>query len=64
MAEVKSYLGDSVYIKLSEGGFVLTTENGLPDDPSNLVFFEYETYKALERFVSRYLSSWKGGDKE
>lgn len=31
----KEYLGDSVYVDVSDGMLVLTTENGMPDDPNN-----------------------------
>jgi len=36
----KEYLGDSVYIE--DGGYelILTTENGLPNDPSNKIVFD------------------------
>lgn len=48
----KSYLGDSVYVEVNEHGqLVLTTENGMPTDPSNEIFLEPETYKALQKYV-------------
>ena len=48
---MKEYLGDSVYVEEESGGYVLTTENGLPGDPSNLIFLEDSVYRALVRFV-------------
>ena len=48
----KVYLGDSVYVELNEHGqIVLTTENGLPTDPSNEIFLEPEVYYALVAYV-------------
>lgn len=41
--ERKCYLGDSVYVEFDERRRVkLTTENGLPTDPSNVIFLEPE----------------------
>ena len=48
---MKEYLGDRVYVEEESGGYVLTTENGLPGDPSNLIFLEDSVYRALVRFV-------------
>jgi hypothetical protein len=48
----KVYLGDSVYVRMDRyGGIVLTTENGLPDDPSNMIVLEPEVYMALVMWV-------------
>ena len=58
----KVYLGDSVYATLDCGGIVLTTENGLPTDPSNTIFLEIEVYEKLVGYVSRVLCDIKGGD--
>jgi len=51
VTKMKEYLGDSVYVEEESGGYVLTTENGLPGDPSNLIFLEDSVYRALIRFV-------------
>ncbi len=47
----KMYLGDSVYAEHDNGMIKLTTENGLPDDPSNTIYLEPEVMRALLRFV-------------
>jgi hypothetical protein len=49
----KGYLGDSVYAEVDsyDGGTVkLTTENGVPGDPSNTIILEPEIMVALLRF--------------
>lgn len=38
MSEYKAYLGDSVYADVEDGMVKLTTENGYPDDPRNVIF--------------------------
>lgn len=44
----KIYLGDSVYASTDAlGRVVLTTENGLPDDPSNKIVLEAEVLSAF-----------------
>lgn len=48
---MKAYLGDSVYVDVEDGMLKLTTENGLPDDPSNVIFLESDVYAALVRYV-------------
>ena len=49
----KEYLGDSVYAELDDDGtIILTTENGLPDDPSNSILLEPEVFNALLRWVA------------
>lgn len=47
MIPVKSYLGDSVYAEFDGYGITLTTENGLPDDPSNSIFLEPKVIELL-----------------
>jgi hypothetical protein len=48
----KTYLGDSVYAEYNEyHEVILTTENGLPDDPSNKIILEGNVISALEQFV-------------
>ena len=54
MAEHKAYIGDSVYADFNDfGQLVLTTENGLPNDPSNTIFLEPEVYAELLAYVER-----------
>jgi len=48
----KVYLGDSVYASFDGYAIWLTTENGLPSDPSNRICLEPEVFVALHRFVS------------
>lgn len=51
---MKDYLGDSVYAESDDlGGVRLTTENGLPTDPSNRIYLEDYTLAALLRFMER-----------
>jgi len=48
----KIYLGDSVYASFDDyGGVLLTTENGLPTDPSNTIYLEPEVLAALTQFI-------------
>jgi hypothetical protein len=49
----KIYLGDSVYAEWKEEQIILTTENGLPEDPSNLIYLEPEVMEALEIFLTK-----------
>lgn len=48
-----TYLGDSVYAELENGMIKLTTNNGYPDDPRNVIFLEFEVYDALVRYVEQ-----------
>lgn len=48
----KIYLGDSVYAELEAGMIKLTTENGLPGDPSNIIYLESEVVDALLYYIS------------
>lgn len=50
----KTYLGDSVYAEFDGYGLVVTTENGLPDDPSNLICMEPEVVKAFVKFAKEW----------
>ena len=45
----KTYLGDSVYVRLDglTDSVVLTTENGYPDDPRNRIMLEPEVIENL-----------------
>ena len=50
---MKMYLGDSVYAETSKsevGGIYLTTENGIPTDPSNQIYLEPAVLEALGSF--------------
>lgn len=49
----KVYLGDSVYADMSDGMIKLTTENGYPDDPRNVIFLEMEVFVALVGYGER-----------
>ena len=50
---MKEYLGDSVYADCDGYSLILTTENGLPNDPSNRIYLEPEVYEKLERYVAK-----------
>lgn len=47
MTERKRYLGDSVYADFDGWNIALTTENGTPADPSNIVYLEPSVLIAL-----------------
>ena len=49
----KEYLGDSVYVRYTSHSIVLTTENGIPEDPSNEIFLEPEVLLNLIRYTER-----------
>jgi len=49
----KQYLGDSVYADFEHGSIVLTTENGLPSDPSNTIIINDEVWIHLEQYVQQ-----------
>ena len=49
--QTKQYLSDSVYVNFDGGVLELTTENGHPSDPSNLIILEFEVYEALVKYV-------------
>ncbi len=53
---MKEYLGDSVYAELNGYGLTLTTENGLPSDPSNTIYLDPEVSVALIRCIERHTS--------
>ena len=50
----KYYLGDSVYAELSGYTIILTTENGVPFDPSNKIVIEPDVLKELFRYATHY----------
>ncbi len=53
MANNKVYLGDSVYIQFDGYHVVLTTENGLPSDPSNTIALDGEVLNKLLEYVAK-----------
>lgn len=50
---MKDYMGDSVYAAWDGYAVTLTTENGFPGDPSNVVVMEPAVLEALDRFRRR-----------
>ncbi len=46
----KTYLGDSVYANFDGYHIILTTENGLPNDPSNRIALEPAVLVALNKY--------------
>lgn len=52
---MKTYIGDSVYAEFDEYGcIVLTTENGLPTDPSNRIVLEPGVFAELHIAIRKY----------
>lgn len=47
----KAYIGDSVYVEYDGYYIILTTRNGLPEDPSNIILLEPCVYENLLQFV-------------
>lgn len=47
----KVYLGDSVYADFDGYAVILTTENGLPSDPSNRIVLEPSVIHSLIDYV-------------
>lgn len=49
----KVYLGDGVYLRWAPDGYhlVLTTENGLPTDPSNAIYLEPRVVDMLRLYT-------------
>ena len=51
---VKQYLGDSVYADFDQwGALILTTENGLPSDPSNRIILEPSVIANLDAYLAQ-----------
>ena len=50
---MKQYIGDSVYADFDGYHVVLTTENGLPTDPSNTIYIEPRTIDMLFLYVKK-----------
>lgn len=49
----KDYIGESVYVQFDGYHIILTTENGLPGDPSNLIALEPNVLDALNAYAKR-----------
>lgn len=49
----KTYLGDSVYADFDGFNIILTTENGLPSDPSNIIALEPSVLNALITYAKQ-----------
>ena len=52
-----TYIGDSVYASFDGFMIKLETNNGLPTDPSNVIYLEPEVFYALVCFAKRV--GWK-----
>jgi uncharacterized protein YabN with tetrapyrrole methylase and pyrophosphatase domain len=52
MKSNKVYLGDSIYAEFDGYAVFLTTHNGLPGDPSNLIILEPEVFDKLRTFAA------------
>ena len=50
----KEYLGDSVYVDVENGMLKLTTENGYPDDPRNVIWLERSVVSALVGYAKAH----------
>lgn len=57
--QFKRYLGDSVYANFDGYHIVLTTENGLPDDPSNRIALEPDVLGSLNRYKEWLMEQFK-----
>ena len=58
----KIYLGDSVYAEfISDESVKLTTENGLPDDPSNVIILEFWVAAALHSSITTFVEERDAG---
>lgn len=51
---MKTYLGDSVYVEITDHDLILTTENG--HGPSNAIVLEWNTIKTLSDLIENYIS--------
>jgi len=51
MENIKTYLGDGVYVEFDGNGLILTTENGV--EIHNTIYLESETFRALLAFYER-----------
>ena len=55
MINKKIYLGDSVYALYDGYHIVLTTENGLPNDPSNKISLDASVLSILRLFEKQII---------
>ncbi len=51
MSQLKSYLGDGVYVDFDGDMLCLTTENGTASSPQNTIWLEDVVYNALLQYV-------------
>lgn len=51
---LKDYIGDSVYVEFDGYNLIMTTQNGLPGDPSNEIILGIPEIEKLLRFVERF----------
>lgn len=51
----KEYIGDSVYVEF-DGNYslILTTENGIPTDPSNKIVLEDTVWAQLKDYAKQF----------
>lgn len=49
----KDYMGDSVYASFDGYHIILTTENGLPTDPSNRIAIEPQVLESINCYARR-----------
>ena len=59
----RQYLGDSVYADFDGFHVVLTTENGLPGDPSNTIYLDPHVLAALGAYAKKIIEAI-GKEKE
>lgn len=59
MSEYKFYLGDSVYAEFENGMIKLTTDNGYPDDPRNVIYMEQAVRVTFRAWWDRVVEDLK-----
>lgn len=66
MSKHKDYIGDSVYVEIDHGGVKLTTNNGYPDDPRNVIYMEVSVLDAFLAWLQRVqmLTLFEEGQEE
>ncbi len=64
VAAIKRYIGDSVYVTWENGGVWLTTENGLPGDPSNRIYMEGSVLTGFLEFLEYVADMRKAEEAE
>ena len=47
----KAYLGDSVYVDVTDGMLVVTTDNGM--GPNNVIYLEPDVWRELKRYAEQ-----------